>query len=317
MPATTSTAPGKFILFGEHSVVYGHPAIAVPVLEVNARAVISALVGKPSSTIQIKDPAFNLDGFLKDLPFNHAVNQSIELTLKELNIETHPAFKLQLSSSIPLASGMGSGAAISVAIIRAVSTFLGKKLDNEIVNKIAFEVEKIHHGTPSGIDNTVVTYQQPVFYVKGQPIEKLEVENAFNFLIADTGEKSSTAVTVADVRKSWEANQEKYNSLFKSCGEIATQAKEVLKTSDIERLGELMNNNHQLLQEMEVSSPKLDEFTQVANSSGAFGAKMSGGGRGGIMIALVSEENKQIVSDTLKEAGAVNIISTSLGVRNE
>ena len=317
MPATTSSAPGKFILFGEHAVVYGQPAIAAPVLEVKARAVVTALIGQPSGTIQILDPAYNLDNFIKELPLDHAISRSIDLTLKILELDTHPAFKLKLSSTIPLASGMGSGAAISVAIIRAVSIFLGKKLSDETVNQITFEVEKIHHGTPSGIDNTVITYQKPVFYIKDQPIELIDVQKRFSFVIADTGLKSSTAVTVGDVRTSWEKDPEKFNEIFKECGKISHNARTSLNSGDDQELGTLMNDNHKLLQEIGVSSIELDNLVGAALNSGAFGAKLSGGGKWGIMVALVSAENSDKVSSALINAGAIDTITTSLGGTNE
>jgi mevalonate kinase len=317
MPAITSSAPGKIILFGEHAVVYGQPAIAVPVMEVSARAVITPLIGQPSNHIQIQDPAFDLENSIKDLPVEHAINRSIELTLKELGITSHPAFKVQLSSTIPLAAGMGSGAAISTAIIRSISTFLGASLEDEVVNQITFEIEKIHHGTPSGIDNTVITYQLPIFYIKGQTIEMIELEHSYDFVLADTGLKSSTASTVGDVRKAWQENPEKYNALFEACGDIALEARSILSTGDEQELGNLMDENHKLLQKMDVSSPELDLLCKEALNTGAFGAKLSGGGRGGIMIALVTEESSQDVADALLDAGSVNTITTRLGPRNE
>ncbi len=317
MPAITSSAPGKIILFGEHAVVYGQPAIAAPVMEVRARAIVTPLIGQPSNSIQIQDPAFDLENSIKDLPLEHAISRSIELTLKELGVTSHPAFKLQLSSTIPLAAGMGSGAAISAAIIRAVSTFLGAGLEDEIVNQITYEIEKIHHGTPSWIDNTVITYQLPIFYIKGQTIEMIELQHSYDFVLADTGLKSSTAITVGDVRKAWEENPDKYNALFEACGDIALEARLTLNTADRQKLGRLMNENQKLLQEMDVSSPELDLLCEAALDAGAFGAKLSGGGRGGIMIALVTKENSQEVSDALMAAGAVNTITTCLGAQNE
>ena len=317
MPATTSSAPGKFILFGEHAVVYGQPAIALPVSEVNARAIVTPLIAQPSGTIKIQDPAFNLDNFVKELPLDHAISKSIDLTLKELGGSSHPAFKLKLSSTIPLASGMGSGAAISVAIIRAVSAFLGKPLEDEAVNRITYEVEKIHHGNPSGIDNTVITYQQPVFYVKDHPIEMIDLLHSFTFVIADTGVKSSTAVTVGDVRTAWQENSEKFNAIFNACGQITIKARSLLNTGEKEELGNLISGNHALLQKMGVSSPELDNLTSAAISSGAYGAKLSGGGRGGIMIALVPDGNTEEISSALLAAGAVNMIITRMGAKNE
>ena len=208
-------------------------------------------------------------------------------------------------------------AAISAAIIRATSAFLGKPLEDEAVNRITYEVEKIHHGNPSGIDNTVITYQQPVFYVKDQPIEMIDLQHSFAFVIADTGEKSSTAVTVGDVRTAWQENPEEFDALFKACGQITLKAKLLLNSGEKEELGKLMSENHALLQKMGVSSPELDKLSTAAINSGAYGAKLSGGGRGGIMIALTPDENTEEISNALITAGAVNTIITRLGAKNE
>ncbi len=313
MPALSASAPGKIILFGEHSVVYQQPAIAVPVMQVKAKAIATPAIGKPSNSVQVIAPDIEINSTLKTLPLDHAISMAIDITLKELGISNHPAFNLRISSTIPLAAGLGSGAAVSVAIIRVVANFLGHNLSDKVVSDLAFEVEKIHHGTPSGIDNSVVTYAQPVYFIKDQLLETFPIQKPFTIVIGDTGIKSSTAVSVGDVREAWQADPAKYEKYFEACGKIAKQAREHIENGEIEKLGPLMNDNHEWLQEMNVSSQELDDLVQAARDAGAWGAKLSGGGRGGNMIALVDPDASESVADALIKAGAVQTIITKVG----
>ena len=185
-------------------------------------------------------------------------------------------------------------------------------MTNEQVNALAYEIEKIHHGTPSGIDNTVITYAKPVYFVKGQPIEIFRVGKPFTVVIGDTGISAPTKEAVGDVCVLWEADKARWEKVFDKIGEIAKKAKEKIENGESEELGELMNQNHALLQEMTVSSPELDRLINAARKAGAWGAKLSGGGRGGNMIALVKPEIAETVAGSLKEAGAKNTIITTI-----
>jgi mevalonate kinase len=301
------------ILFGEHAVVYGQPTIAVPINQIGARAVIQPDIRGARSSVTLNAPDVNLRGALKDLPLDHALNQAIALTLGELGLIEHPAFTLTVTSTIPLAAGLGSGAAVTVSIIRAVSAFLGQPLSDERVNALTFEIEKIHHGTPSGIDNTVVTYAKPVYFVRDQPIETFTVRKPLTIVIGDTGIPSPTSVAVGGVRDSWERDPQKYEAWFTRCGVITQQARTVIESGEPRELGPLMNDNHALLIDMGVSGPELDTLVEAALNAGAWGAKLSGGGRGGNMIALVAAEHTLPVSKALLDAGATNTIITTVG----
>jgi mevalonate kinase len=312
MPAIFATAPGKVILFGEHAVVYGRPAIAAPVNQVKARAVISADPRGAPGKVHIQAPDVNLDAELDELPDDHPLAKAISGVLAELGTQRPPACKLHITSNIPVASGMGSGAAVSVAIIRALSAFLGQPFADERVSALAYEVEKIHHGTPSGIDNTVVTYAMPVFFVRGQGMQTLNTLEPFEVVIGDTGIASPTAITVGDVRRAWQVEPEHYEALFDAIGKIATQARQAIESGAPDALGPLMDENHAYLQEMGVSSPELDRMVDAARSYGALGAKLSGGGRGGNMIALVEPDTAEGVAQALLEHGARRTITTKV-----
>lgn len=313
MPAIFASAPGKVILVGEHAVVYGRPAIAVPVAQVRAKAILTAAPRRPPGSLHLTAPAIGLDADWRDLPAEHPLAKAIQLTLQATGISHLPACDLRITSTIPVASGLGSGAAVTVALIRALSNFLGRPLGDETISALAFEVEKIHHGTPSGIDNTVVTYAKPVYFQRDQPMEILNVLQPFRLVIGNSGIASPTALAVADVRKAWLADRRSMESIFDTIGEIARQARLLIESGQCESLGALLTRNHELLRQLGVSSPELDDLVASALDAGALGAKMSGGGRGGNMIALVTPKTETSVADSLQRAGAVSTILTSIG----
>ena len=312
MPAFTASAPGKIILFGEHAVVYGKPAIAAPVTQVTARAIVQPDPRGTPGSMHIQAPAVGLDAFLADLPGEHPLAAAVNGVLSTLGVSRPLACSLRITSTIPVASGLGSGAAVSVALIRALSAFLGRPLSDEQVSALAFEVEKLHHGTPSGIDNSVITYARPVYFVRGQPIETLSVAQPFTIVIGDTGILSPTAIAVGDVRRLWQQDPAHYEALFDAAGKIAQQARQAIESGHPETLGPLMDSNHALLQQMGVSSPELDHLVIVARQAGALGAKLSGAGRGGNMIVLIQPANATSVSEALSNAGAVRTITTQI-----
>jgi mevalonate kinase len=316
MPAISYKAPGKIILFGEHAVVYGRPAIAVPVSQVQARAMVTVNPTKEPGEIQIQAPDIGLQAKLKELPQNHPLAVIIEQVASALQISRLPAFTLRITSTIPVSAGMGSGAAVSVAAIRALSAFLGHLLPDEQVSDLTFEIEKLHHGTPSGIDNTVISYAKPVFYAPGSgeenKMETFQVTQPFIMVIGDTGIPSPTSTSVGLVRQAWQADKEHFERIFDEIGNIVRTAHQAIKAGRPDDLGSLMNYNQALLQEIGVSSPELESLIQAALSGGAQGAKLSGGGRGGNMIALVSTESAERVTQSIREAGATRIITTTV-----
>ncbi len=312
MPAISATAPGKVILFGEHAVVYGQPAIAVPVTEVAAKAIITPDPSAPSGRIYITAPQINLDANFTDLPAADPLSAAVRSTLDALKITKPPAFKLRITSTIPVAGGLGSGAAVSVAIIRAVSAFLGHPLPDDQVSALAFDVEKLHHGTPSGIDNTVVTFNKAVYYIKDNLIEMISIVKPFTLVIADTGISAPTKETVADVRRAREGDPESYNNIFETVGNLVIAARKSIEHGNNEALGPLMNTNHQLLQQLNVSSPDLDKLILAAREAGALGAKLSGGGRGGNMIALAAEGRAADIKAALEVTGAKSAFITTV-----
>ena len=304
MPHILATAPGKAILFGEHAVVYGRPAVAVPVTEVRAKATVMPLISGPAGRVEIHAPDIQLESPLADLPGEHPLKVAFHTLQAHLGLERFPALRLQVRSTIPLAAGLGSSAATSVAVLKALSEFLGRPLEKAELNRLAYEVERAHHGSPSGIDNTVITYEQPVFFRRGEPFQPLEVAAPLILLVGDTGVPGSTAEAIAGVRRLRDADPAAVEAIFDRIGRLAETARDHLLAGSVTALGPLMDANHRLLEQIGVSSAELERLVTAAREAGAYGAKLSGGGRGGNMIALVSEERLEAVRDALLAAGA-------------
>ncbi|MCB0109885.1 MAG: mevalonate kinase [Caldilineaceae bacterium] len=307
---TQATAPGKIILVGEHAVVYGRPAIAVPVWERVAQATIRA--GTPGS---------GCIGVARDLGRTLALATAHEdeplalvtrLTLAQLGIEPNPDWHIEVSSQIPIASGLGSGAALSAALVRAIYAHVGQPVTAEQVSALVYESERLYHGTPSGIDNTVIAHGVPIWFVKGQPPEPFTPQVAFTIVIADSGIAAPTKETVGDVRRAWQADPMRYEGYFDAIQRVVEQARTAMETGQVGELGRLFNANQQLLAEIGVSSAPLERLIDAALGAGALGAKLSGGGRGGNVIALVTQENATAVANACLAATAKSTVTTTV-----
>lgn len=314
VPLTIASAAGKAILLGEHAVVYARPAIAVPVAGVRAEAEVMTLPPGEAGVIIAEDlgHTFALDGE-DQADGGHALRITARNTFDQLGIgESERNLRIALRSHIPIARGMGSGAACAAAIVRGIAAHLGYHLTSRAVSDLVYRTEVIHHGTPSGIDNTVVSYEKPVYFVRGRTIDVFWVGTPFSLLIADTGIASKTMDTVRDVRLAWQANPARHESLFDAIGQAVDEAREAISLGDLARVGWLMNHNHRLLQTLGVSCDELDALVEAARSAGAIGAKLSGGGKGGCMIALVSEDVRERVASALLLSGAASVIYTTV-----
>jgi len=239
---------------------------------------------------------------------------TVRNTLSRLGVDPQDLqIRLTIRSSIPVASGLGSGAAVATALVRAVSEHLDHSLDTETVSTLVYETEKVFHGTPSGIDNTVVAYEQAVYFCRGQPIERVQMAHPFWLAIADSGEPSLTKESVGDVRAAWRRDRDKYERWFDEIGEIVMRARAALQSGEMAALGPLMNANQRVLRRLDVSSPGIETLIDAALEAGASGAKLSGGGRGGNVIAILQLEQSDGIRQALLEAGAVNVIVTRVG----
>jgi mevalonate kinase len=308
----TRSAPAKIILFGEHAVVHGQPAIAIPFTALKATA--EATPGAPGSGLIIY--ANDLGSVWRVEPSNqrpdNALLYAAQLTLEKLNTPP-PDLSIAINSTIPIASGLGSGTAVTTALIRTLSAALDAPLDGDELNDLVYKVEEMHHGTPSGIDNTVIVKGAPVYFVRGQPPETFAIGHPLTLVVADSGIQASTRETVSVVGKLYEADPPRYGAIFKWIGAMAREARGAIEKGDLPAIGDAMNRNQELLAMLTVSSPPLDAMTEAARAAGALGAKLSGGGRGGNVIALVDAERADAVSQAMRKAGAVRSWVTTVG----
>ncbi len=305
---TTATAPGKIILVGEHAVVYGRPAIAAPVWGVRAIATITDTAVGAGCTIVA--PNINMRVRLAHAAADHALALVTRLTLAKIGIEREPNWLIEVHSELPIAGGLGSGAALSAALVRAIFTHCQRQFDPADVNEIVFASEKIYHGNPSGIDNTVISYGLPIWFVKGQAPQPFTPASPLTILIADSGIRSPTKETVSNVRTAWMANRDQYEVWFDEISSIAQLARHAIEQGEVIQLGALLNQNHAVLQKLRLSSPVLDRLVNAATSAGALGAKLSGGGRGGNVIAFVAANGEESIRKALLSAGAKQVLAT-------
>ncbi len=320
-----ASAPGKVILAGEHAVVYGQPAIAVPVWQVTAECTIAAAPAGSGCTLALPDvgQSIALAGLHSAVQGNNSsavqpLAQVAAAALAQTGRATLPDWQITLHSTIPIAGGLGSGAALSTALVRAVFAAAGAPVDPAQVSALVYQSEMAYHGTPSGIDNTVIAYGRPLWFVRGQPPAFIGISGAMTLLIADSGIRSPTLETVGDVRSARTHDPELYDALFAAIGDVAHRLRAALEAGNGAEVGRLLNANHALLAKLGVSSPALERLVAAARTAGALGAKLSGGGRGGNVIALVTPESAPAVAAALAAAGAVRVLHTPLrGEDNE
>ncbi len=320
MEEVTASAPGKCILTGEHSVVYGLPALAVAI---DIRAKVTVKSYENGATL-IHAKQFNKKVCLPLKPDRNLtidkdlqpIYVSVVKTLEFLKIKD--GVEVLIDSSLPEASGLGSSAAVSVATVKAVSEFFGIHLKESEISTLSFESEKIVHGSPSGIDNTVSVYGGGILFKRGR-ILKVKTSNNIPLIIGDTLKKRSTGGMVSKVRE----NYLKYTAIFKpilaAIGKISLQAKKFLEASDFHKLGELMNINQALLESLGVSSIELEKLVYAAREAGAYGAKLTGAGGGGCIVALAPLARCQNIASKIIEAGGKPYITriTDTGVKIE
>jgi len=291
------TAPGKIILFGEHAVVYGKPAIAIPVSGMRASAWSEA--GENGLTINALDLGEKFSIANENNQFS-VLAQSI---LAKTN-RNEPNLTINLSSKLPQGSGMGSSAATSTAVCRALSGHLGVNLAENEISELVFDAEKVVHGTPSGIDNTVVAYEMPVYFIKGKKPETFEPGKKFFLVIGDTGIEASTKETVSNVRNNWKKEPGLMDGYFDEIERITKQGKIAIENGNEKMVGEMMDENHELLNSIGVGHEKLEKLIDIAKNADALGAKLTGGGGGGNMVALAKDKRAQKkIHDAITEAG--------------
>jgi len=295
---------GKTILFGEHFVVYGLPAIA-SALASYTTAEVKVVDGKG---YEIFDNRPATPGY-KEKKYDEAM-QAIKNVIEYMNIDVGcQKLEITFSGDLIAASGVGASAAQATSLARAINDTFTLMWDDDKINKAAYEGERAYHGTPSGIDNTASTYGGLIWFVKNlnggkNTMEILNSGKKMPLVIANTGITASTVEVVADVRKLKEANPVKFEKKFNDYHTLAINAKVALLEGDYMSIGKLMNQNHKMLQELTVSGDLNDKLVEISLKNGALGAKLTGTGRGGLVIALAeNEEVQQNIANAIKAEG--------------
>jgi mevalonate kinase len=295
---------GKTILFGEHFVVYGLPSIASAL---GAYTTADVKVVKGSGWV-VNDQRPATPGY-KEQKYSEAM-QSIANVIKHLKVDTESQrLEISFAGDLIAASGVGASAAQCTSLARALNETFNLNLDDEKINEAAYEGEKAYHGTPSGVDNTASTYGGLIWFVKNlgagkDTIDLLQSPRKMLIVLANSGITASTAEVVADVRRLREEESEKIERIFGEYGKLAEAARKALLKGDIATVGSLMNQNHKLLQEITVSGEVNDELVEIALENGAVGAKLTGTGRGGLVIGLAENEGiQEKVARAIEERG--------------
>lgn len=297
------TSHAKIILMGEHSVVYGQPAIALPLPSVQLSVTLSS---RQDNQRIIKSRYYH--GSLENLPSSMIGIKKLIDTLSARFNDQETGWDLKIESQLPAERGMGSSAASAIAIIRAFFDYYDEPLDRTLLLQLADVEEQITHRSPSGLDAATVSSDKPLFYVKGRIGVPIEMNLDASLVIADTGKKGATKEAILAVKDELKNNNEKAEEHIKHLGELVNQTKDYLAQNDIVKLGDALNFAQTDLAALNVSDPSLDHLIHVARDNGALGSKLTGGGRGGCMIALMQTAmGARRLASILKENGAHDI----------
>ena len=303
---------GKVILFNEHFVVYGIPGIVSAI-----DSIASAVVRRTGEGIKVRDERKGAKGYKQKKMIQQ--KDSISRMLKTMNFDQEKVtLEIWLGGNLPSFSGIGASAASSVAITRAIADEFHLDLPDEKINDIAYEAEKAYAGTPSGIDNTAATYGGLIWFKKSEigrlnTIEKLSLRKPVEIIIGNTGIVADTKAMVEGVTARRKKDPRKYNQLFKQAEDLVFKARNNLNDFNLRKIGELMNRNHHLLREIEVSCEELDYLVNLSREQGAYGAKLTGGGGGGCMVALTPGKALQEKVATTMQNEGFQILKTKIG----
>lgn len=295
-------ACGKTILLGEHFVVHGVPALALPLT--------GATTSVRVSRVDAGDPWVEA----APVPLDEAAHaQSLQLVRaahRALGLDGAPSWRVEVTTRVPVGHGLGSSAAFGVALLRALAAAGGRELELAELGRLGHQLERLVHGNPSGIDDTVVTRERPLWFERGaaprlvQPSAELDA----GLVLASSGRPGSTREAVAAVQALRERDPRGFDSLCRQASAVTAAGLRAYQAGDSWTLGAQMDRNHELLVRIGVSLPVLDHLVRVAREAGAVGAKLTGGGRGGFVITLCERDALPRVEQALRQAGAAAIL---------
>lgn len=302
-------APAKYIILGEHAVVYGQPALAAPLHSLTSTATVTPHNSLIKRGLTVNAPDINLSDSHRNLPINSPLANIIFDTLQALQYNKDIEANITITSTIPMESGLGSSASISTAIAKSLTAYLGCKLTNTDISNIVYKTEGLQHGNPSGIDNLVISHATPILFSKSTPVKYLTPSKPLHYVLAHSGEQSKTRDTV-QLLDTQRLSNPQFNSTLNRIGRLSIKGADAFAIGDTDYLGDLMTTNHNLLQQLCVSSKRLDHLVTTAIEAGASGAKLSGAGRGGYIVAQVTKASSASVVTALKNLGTNPFVTT-------
>jgi hydroxymethylglutaryl-CoA reductase len=289
----TVNAAAKVILLGEHAAVYGKHVLALPLPEA-----MCATATETSTGVRLIVNEWNFDEtFESTADAADGAAAIVASIVNELNLQDRGC-EVSVSSRVPAAAGLGSSAALATVMTRAMGECFDLRLDDEAVNRIALACERKIHGDPSGVDNTIAVYARPILFRKGEPddMTSLELGRPPPLVIGISGSRGNTRDQVRRVRARFEKNRNLYARVFDQIDRLSVAGADALRQSDYESLGEMMNVCQGLLNGIQVSTPELERMLDMARRNGAIGAKLTGAGGGGAVIALCPDRQDQVAS---------------------
>jgi mevalonate kinase len=305
MRLVRARAPGKCILFGEHAVVYGYPAIAMAISQKSTCIIEELNESKIELVLENFNQTFefrNLNDLLKNLPSQFKqINRMFKIMNKRFNTQINN-IKLTISSNLIPSSGLGSSASISVALVMAFNIYYNLKLEKEEISKIAYELEKIVHGTPSGIDNTICTFGNIIFFQENE-FHYIQVPDDFKILITYTNMEHDTKLAIEQLRGFKKEMSSFCHYIFEQIGFYTEIAELELTSGNLSKIGCLMNINQKLLAVLNLSNNAISEIVDIATKNGAYGSKLTGAGLGGCVISLGNERKLEQISQILNKKG--------------
>lgn len=293
------SAHGKLILVGEHAVVYDRPAIAIPFPIIEVKATIEEISG----SIMIESEFFH--GPIHRMPEKlQGIAVCILETLTALN-KPRTGLLIRLKSTIPLGRGLGSSAAIAIALVRSLYTFYGKEVRQTELMALVHLAEIHAHGNPSGIDMAAASSEFPIWFQKGKNPKPLQIGAPLHLVVADSGRIGDTHAAVTSVRQQYILKPTRIQGSLDRLGWLTNDARAALSIGNMEFLGKLLNFAQDELIELGVSDTGINRLVDVARKAGALGAKLTGGGKGGCVLAIASSQaHSKVLSNAFLKVGA-------------
>ncbi len=308
------SAPGKIILTGEHFVVYDEPALVVAI----DRRVTVKVTKRKDKALRIvsdlgiagvfEDDVFRVEkGGTDSRSFLEPVKIAAETVMDKVQVKQ--GLDIFIQSSIPVAAGLGSSSATAVATVASVGRILEANLSKKDISDFSLAAERVVHITPSGIDSAIATYGGVILYERGEGIKRLHNTPDLALVIGNTGLTRNTGNLIKHVRERRDRLYKVIDPLIRLAGNLTRNAVETLRKGDLMKFGELMDVNHGLLVAVGVSNEVLDRLVYTARRAGALGAKLTGAGGGGSMVALCSREMLEKVAKAIDSVGGSPIIA--------